>query len=111
MTQASNRSLLIVGAGPGIGMATAARFGAEGWSIIAAGRDAAALEARVAALRARGIEARALAFDAADPAAMAEAMAQADRLVGGLTAVLYNAAAVRRQDLFSMTDAEILEDL
>ncbi len=38
-------------------------------------------------------------------------MRTADRLTGGLTTVLYNAAVVRQQDLFSMTDAEISADV
>ena len=38
-------------------------------------------------------------------------MAKADELSGGLTVVHFNAAVVRIQDLFSMTDAEVTGDL
>lgn len=104
-------SIMIIGAGPGIGQAVAERFGAAGWTVFLTGRDGQRLAAQASALAGQGIDAQALPADAADPAALRAAMAEAARRAGGLGAVHYNAAKVRQQDLFSMTDAEIAEDL
>ena len=104
-------ALLIVGAGPGIGEAAAERFGREGWTVVLASRSPRTLDPMVARLVGRGVDAHAVVIDATDAEAVRNGVRAADRLAGGLTAVLYNAAKVRRQDLFSMTDAEVEADL
>jgi NAD(P)-dependent dehydrogenase (short-subunit alcohol dehydrogenase family) len=102
---------MIIGAGPGIGQAVAERFGQEGWSIVLTGRSRERLEALAAKLADRGITAHAIPADATDPQGLRQAMAQADAITGGLTAVHFNAAVLRQQDLFSMDDAEVGSDL
>jgi NAD(P)-dependent dehydrogenase (short-subunit alcohol dehydrogenase family) len=106
-----SKSLMIIGAGPGIGKAVAERFGQEGWSIVLTGRNHDRLDALAAALADRGITAHAIAADATDAQALRQAMAQAEAITGALTAVHFNAAIVRQQDLFSMDDAEVGSDL
>jgi len=106
-----SKSIMIIGAGPGIGQAVARRFGGEGWQIVLTGRNADRLAALTAELTADGITAHAVPADATDPAALRTAVAKAEALTGGLTAVHFNAGVVRNQDLFSMTDAEIASDL
>jgi NAD(P)-dependent dehydrogenase (short-subunit alcohol dehydrogenase family) len=106
-----SRALLIVGAGPGIGEAAAERFGREGWTIVLAARSPRTLDPMVARLIGQGVDAHGLVIDATDAEAVRAGLRTADKLSGGLTAVLYNAAKVRQQDLFSMTDAEIEDDL
>ncbi|MET0239843.1 MAG: SDR family NAD(P)-dependent oxidoreductase [Sphingobium sp.] len=106
-----SKSIMIIGAGPGIGQAVAQRFGKAGWSIVLTGRNVERVEGLVASLAAQGIKAHAVPADAADPAALRAAIAQAESLTGGLSAIHYNAANIRQQDLFSMTDAEIEQDL
>lgn len=107
----SRGALLIVGAGPGIGLATAERFGREGWSIVLASRGPRTIDPLVARLVGQGVDAHGLIADATDPAAIDGAVRAADRLTGGLTTVLFNAAVVRQQDLFSMSDAEVEGDV
>lgn len=106
-----SRALLIVGAGPGIGEATAERFGREGWTIVLAARSPRTLDPMVSRLIGQGVDAHGLVIDATDSEAVRAGLRIADRLSGGLSAVLYNAAKVRQQDLFSMTDAEVDSDL
>lgn len=89
-------ALLIIGAGPGIGLASAERFGREGWTIVLASRRPRTLDPMVARLVGQGIDAHGLVIDATDPAAMQSGIRTADRLSGGLTTVLYNAALVRQ---------------
>ena len=102
---------MIVGAGPGIGEATAERFGRKGWTVVLASRNPRTVDPMVARLIGQGLDVHGLIVDATDAAAVQAALRTADRLTGGLTAVLYNAAHVRQQDLFSMTDAEVEADL
>ncbi|MBM6596647.1 SDR family oxidoreductase [Microvirga pudoricolor] len=104
-------SLLIVGAGPGIGEATALRFGRSGWTVTVASRSPRTIDPLVARLVGNGVAAHGLVIDATNPLALRAGVRTADRMSGGLTTVLYNAANVRRQDLFSMSDAEIEADL
>lgn len=106
-----SKSIMIIGAGPGIGQAVARRFGREGWQIVLTGRRADCLSSLVAELHAEDITAHAVAADATDPLALRAAVAEAEALTGGLTAIHFNAGVVRNQDLFSMTDAEIASDL
>ncbi|WP_088181850.1 SDR family oxidoreductase [Sphingobium sp. Z007] len=106
-----SKSIMIIGAGPGIGQAVARRFGREGWQIVLTGRSAERLAALTAELSEYGISAHAVPADATDPDALRAAVAQAEALTGGLTIVHFNAGVVRNQDLFSMTDAEIAGDL
>jgi NAD(P)-dependent dehydrogenase (short-subunit alcohol dehydrogenase family) len=103
--------LLIVGAGPGIGEATAERFGREGWTVVVASRSPRTVDPLVARLIGHDLNAHGLVIDASNPSAIQAGMRTADCLSGGLTAVLYNAAHVRHQDLFSMSDAEVEGDL
>jgi NAD(P)-dependent dehydrogenase (short-subunit alcohol dehydrogenase family) len=104
-------AILLVGAGPGIGLAAAERFGREDWTVVLAARTPRHLDPMVARLIGEGIDAHGVVLDATDPVAVRAAVRTADRLTGGLTTVLYNAATVRQQDLFSMTDAEVSGDV
>jgi len=104
-------ALFIIGAGPGIGEAAAERFGREGWTIVVSSRSPKNLDPLVARLTGKGIEAHGLVLDATNAESVRVAMRTADRITGGLTAVLYNAAFVRQQDVFSMTDAEVESDI
>lgn len=105
------KSILIIGAGPGIGHAVAQKFGAQGWQVIVAARSRASLDNLVLELTGAGVDAQALVVDATDPAALRAALANADRITGGLSAIHFNAAVVRQQDLFSMSDDEVTDDL
>jgi NAD(P)-dependent dehydrogenase (short-subunit alcohol dehydrogenase family) len=106
-----SRSILIIGAGPGIGQAAARRFGGEGWTVVLSRRDGQALEVQVAELVSEGIDAHGLPADIAAPGAARTLIEEAARITGRLDAVNYNAATIRQQDLFSMTDAEVEQDL
>lgn len=106
-----SKSIMIIGAGSGIGQAVASKFGHEGWSVVLTGRNRERLAALAAELTRQGITAHAVPADATNPQALRAAIAEADALTGGLTAIHFNAAVVREQDLFTMTDAEIDSDL
>ncbi len=104
-------SIMIIGAGPGIGQAVAEKFGREGWHVVLTSRNAARLTGLSRTLSGQGLHVSTLQADATDPIALRKAVAEGDRMSGGLTAVLFNAAFVREQDLFSMRDDEVTDDL
>lgn len=106
-----SKSIMIVGAGPGIGQAVAERFGREGWTIVLAGRNAQRLASLTTELTSRGIKASGVAVDATDPVALRAAIKKAADSTGGLSAIHFNAAVVRQQDFFSMSDTEVVSDL
>jgi NAD(P)-dependent dehydrogenase (short-subunit alcohol dehydrogenase family) len=106
-----SKSLFIIGAGPGIGDATARRFGSEGWHIVLGARNRTRLDQQVASLANTGVTADAIEVDASSAVSLRAAFIEAAAITGGLSAVLYNAAILRHQDLFSMTDGEVDSDL
>jgi len=87
------KTYLCIGAGPGIGLATARRFGREGYRIVLVSRSGADRERLLAGFAADGIDARVEIADAGDPAQIASLI---ERLREEELAVLhYNAAAMR----------------
>jgi len=79
------RRVVVTGGTSGIGAATARRFGEEGARVVSIALDDAV----------DGL-AGALVADVADPAAVAEAFAEVDRLLGGLDVLVANAGISRR---------------
>jgi len=87
------KTLLIIGSGPGIGLATAQRFASEGYEIVLSSRNLQNLQAQSAKLSRFGIQATLEVVDANDPA-------QIDHLVSRLAkdtrlTILYNAGVLR----------------
>ncbi len=68
--------LTIVGAGPGIGVALARRFGREGFAVGLVARDRARLEGLVADLAASGVRADSATADARDPVQLRAALGE-----------------------------------
>lgn len=81
-------SIAIVGAGPGLGLATAYRFGREGFRVALVARDADRLDRFVTELAAAGITATAYPADLTAPGAP-EAVADAVERDAGPLDVLY----------------------
>jgi NADP-dependent 3-hydroxy acid dehydrogenase YdfG len=74
-------SIVIIGAGPNLGLAIGRRFGREGLAVGLVSRDKAKLDGLVEQLEADGIQAASEAADIRDPDALARAIgALADRL-------------------------------
>jgi short-subunit dehydrogenase len=84
----------IVGAGPGVSLAVARRFGREGFSLALLARGAEKLQAHAAALREMGFEARAFPADAADSASVQQAFTEINAQMGEPDVLIYNAAAM-----------------
>ena len=85
------RTVVVTGAGRGLGYAVAERAGDEGHRVVVAELDAERGESAAARLRARGAEAHFVRCDVADPESVAELAAAVGRF-GPLHAVVNNAA-------------------
>jgi len=83
--------LMIVGYGPGVSQAVAARFALEGFSLALVARRSDKLEEAVSRLAADGILARAYPADASDPEAIRRVVARVRGDLGPVTAVLWTA--------------------
>jgi short-subunit dehydrogenase len=100
---ADPRHVLVVGAGPGIGIAVARRFAREGYRLTLVSRDVTALEERAAELRATDATVDVLGADAADATAyraVVETLYAASSPPG---VVVYNAALLGGDGLLTST--------
>lgn len=97
----ADRSVLITGAGTGIGAAVARRFSDEGANVLMMGRRREPLDAL-----ARDIGAVVFAGDAADSAQAEEAVALARQRFGGLDVVVANAGGHGFGSIVETTDAD-----
>lgn len=90
------RIALVTGASKGIGLACAREFARAGATVVCVARDAARLDAAVAALRGEGLQAHAMTADLTD-AAQAEALvARVERELGPIDVLLNSAGAAKR---------------
>ncbi len=87
------KHIVIVGAGPGIGLGAARAFGTAGFAVSLLARRQDALNDAVATLRASGVSAEAFVADAGHAAGMTAAVHEAEARLGPAEALLYNAVS------------------
>jgi NAD(P)-dependent dehydrogenase (short-subunit alcohol dehydrogenase family) len=103
-----SKTIIVVGFGPGISTGVAEKFGAQGFNVALVGRSRERLDAGVAALKAKGINAAGFVADASDPEAMKTMVEAVRSSLGAITAVHWNAYGKSQAgDLTSATPAEI----
>lgn len=83
-------TIAIIGAGPGLGRATARRFGREGFSVALISRTQAHVDELAAALSGEGITARGYAANARDPQALRVALDAAAEGLGPIEVLQYS---------------------
>src|SRR3954447_5833271 len=86
--------VLVTGASSGIGAATALRLAGEGADVALLARSETGLERVARQVRRRGVRALVLPADVTDRQAVADAVARCERELGGLDALVSNAAAM-----------------
>jgi len=101
------KTILVSGYGPGISSAIAEKFGAEGYSVALAARNAERLEAGARALQAKGVRAAAFPADLADPNAARALVGKAREALGPLTALAWTAYDTGAGDLLTADPASI----
>lgn len=93
-------SVLIFGAGPGLGAAIARRFAGAGFAVGVAARDVNRLEQMLPTLRDAGAaDAQAFACDVGSPQFVSEAFREADAAFGPPRCVVYNVGAFVRKGI------------
>ena len=89
----SERVALVTGAGSGVGQAAAAALGAEGWTVVAAGRRRERLGVTVELVSEAGGSGKAVAADVADPDSVAGLFSRISSDFGRLDLLFNNAGA------------------
>ena len=95
----SGQTALITGSSAGIGLALASGLSGAGAAVVLNGRNAGKLEAAATQLRAEGATVHTSAFDAADPSAVAAAVARIEADIGAIDILINNAGMQRRAPL------------
>src|ERR1700761_2439973 len=88
------RTAVVTGGTRGIGRAIAGAFADEGANVAVCARKPDEVEAAVAALRAKGVQAFGSAVDIADGQALKRFVAEAGERLGGIDALVSNASAL-----------------
>jgi NADP-dependent 3-hydroxy acid dehydrogenase YdfG len=83
------KTIAVVGAGPGIGLAVAERFGREGFRVALLARKADALKGYAEQLKAKGIEAEGFTADVMDQAGLSRALQAAAARFGTIDVLEY----------------------
>jgi len=92
---------MVTGAGGGIGQAVAVALGADGWDLALVGRSRDALTATRDQLTGRAVV---VAADVRDPVRIADAVAEAQRRLGPLDALVNNAGVQRLSPALEVTE-------
>ncbi|PXW65910.1 SDR family NAD(P)-dependent oxidoreductase [Methylobacterium sp. B4] len=93
------KTFLSIGAGPGMGLATAERFAREGFRIVLSARNAGKTDALAGELRAKGHTVETRTVEAGDPDSVAALVAEVEQSFDGIDVLHYNAAAMRQARL------------
>ncbi|MFK4727341.1 NAD(P)-dependent dehydrogenase (short-subunit alcohol dehydrogenase family) [Bradyrhizobium niftali] len=105
------KTLLSIGAGPGIGFATAERFAREGFQVVLAARTFPRTQELAERLISKGHKVTARKVDANDPKSVAELVAEIEKQNGSIDVLHYNAAAARKATLSEQPRDSFNDDL
>ena len=101
------RTIVVCGHGPGVSDAVARRFGAEGFAVALAARNATRLAAAEKALADRGVRAASFPTDISDPEAVRALMGSVRERLGPLTAIHWNSFVEGGGDLLEADVATV----
>lgn len=90
------KTFLSIGAGPGMGLATAERFAKEGFRVVLSARNTAKTEELAKQLKSKGYQADVLTVDTSAPQNVATLISQVEKQFGGIDVLHYNAASKRK---------------
>ncbi len=102
---------LVLGAGPGLGLATARRFATAGYTAVLAGRTADEAEPLAQALRDEGFVADAIGVDLTREESVRSAVEGVVEAHGHIDVLHFNPSAWREKNPLELTVSELLEDV
>jgi short-subunit dehydrogenase len=105
------KSILIIGAGEGLSTAVAEKFGEEGYSIGLISRNLENVSALSKKFSHLGYKTRFAAADAGGTVSLIKAIKSIKEQLGGIDVLLYNAAAVKAQDILTETSESLSHDI
>ncbi|CCH00270.1 short-chain dehydrogenase/reductase SDR [Fibrella aestuarina BUZ 2] len=103
--------LLIIGAGPGVAMGVARRFGREGFRVTLLARKPDSLDQLRAELTALGVDVATYAADVADFDGFRRRLEQAVNERGAVTVLHYNPSVYREADALTLDPALFMQDM
>ena len=105
------KTFLCIGAGPGIGLATAERFAREGYRVVLAARSADKIKQLAQNLQAKGYTAESRTVDAANAESVKALVDGVIADYGSVDVVHYNAAAIRQATVLEQPTETFNSDL
>jgi NAD(P)-dependent dehydrogenase (short-subunit alcohol dehydrogenase family) len=102
---------VVLGAGPGLGLAVARRFAQEGYVAVLATRTTSGAEPLAAALRDEGHRAEGVGVDLTDAADVSAVVTAIGERHGRIDVLHFNPSAWREKDPLHLTVPELLEDV
>jgi NADP-dependent 3-hydroxy acid dehydrogenase YdfG len=106
-----NPVIIIVGAGPGVGAATARRFAAAGYDIGLIARNPERLKALAESLSKGGAQVGWASAEVSDEAALGDVLRRMTKQTGRLDVLLYNAVSYRAAPATELSAQDLLTDL
>lgn len=106
-----NQHLLIIGAGPGVALGVAQRFGREGFAISLVARRAASLDGLARQLRNSGTDVATYQGDVADFAQLTKVVHTIVSERGAVTVLHYNPSVYREADGLTLDPEQFMQDL
>lgn len=97
-------TIAIIGAGPGLGLAVARKFGQNGHSVALVSRNSEKLDALVAELAADGVEAAGFVADAGDPGSLVAALDAARERFGSVDVLEFSPHAGNAESMVDPLD-------
>ena len=102
---------VVLGAGPGLGLATARRFADTGHAVVLVGQTAEQMEPLAESLREAGASAEGAGADLTDPAAVTALIEGVIERHGRIDVLHFNPSAWREADVLHLTVDQLFEDL
>lgn len=102
--------LLVLGAGPGVGLAVARLFADDGYAVFLACRLLSEAEPLAAQLRGEGFDAEGVGVDLSDPSDIARVVTAVGEQHGRIDVLHFNPSMFRQSDPLQLSVPELIED-
>ncbi|MED1203534.1 SDR family oxidoreductase [Heyndrickxia acidicola] len=106
----SGKVMVIVGAGPGISLSTARKFGREGFKVALIARSLKALQQYEEELNSEGIDAKGFPGDAGSKPSLEAAIDSIIKTYGKVDVLLYNAAKLKQGKPTELNEDDLIHD-